>query len=67
MNFRNQLIKELKKYPDLYNEVRAEIDSINWTADDSLQQVSDQKLVNSIINNLNYYIEYEKEMGERDL
>ncbi len=67
MNFREQLIKELIKYPDLYDEVRAEINSINWAEDTSLQQVSDQELINSIINNLNYYIEYEKEMGERDL
>ncbi len=82
MNFKQELIKKIKEYPDVFNEIRAEIlvsnnemtgqanriDYINRPGQNSiLDEVDDLELIDSIIRNLNYYIEYEKEMGEADL
>ena len=35
--------------------------------DNLLDQINDQQLIDSIIINLNYFIEYEREMREGDL
>ncbi|WP_408956108.1 hypothetical protein [Natroniella sp. ANB-PHB2] len=81
MNFKEKLIREIKKYPDLFNEVRMEIIAAKWQseaedginyivnteADKTLERVDEEQLVDSIINNLKYYIEYEREIGESEL
>ncbi|GAB6098155.1 hypothetical protein JCM16358_00340 [Halanaerocella petrolearia] len=82
MSFKEELISRLKAYPDLYNEVRSEIimprfdqlpknnhlsyvDEVD--SDNTLEEVEDKELVTAVINNLKYYIEYEREIGESDI
>lgn len=80
--FKKKLIQELKKHPDLYNEIRAElstprllrgnqIPSNNYTSnpeeDKLLETVDEDMLIKAIIINFNYFIEYEREMREGDL
>ncbi|MCK8816973.1 hypothetical protein MWH28_06245 [Natroniella sulfidigena] len=81
MDFKEKLITEIKKYPDLFNEIRVEIIASKWQseledgveyivdteADQTLEKVEEEQLVDSIINNLKYYIEYERELGESEL
>ena len=76
------MIKELKQHPSLYNEIRTEIETPrllregeanknNYTADpfedNLLAVVDEEELIKSIVINLNYFIEYEREMREGDL
>ncbi|AGB41407.1 hypothetical protein Halha_1462 [Halobacteroides halobius DSM 5150] len=78
MKFKEELITELKKYPDLYNEVRSEIivpslenNEIPYVEeisnDHTLERADDKKLIAGLVNNLKYYIEYEQEIGESDI
>ena len=82
INFRQKLIREFKKHPDLYNEIRAELSnpriirgnekvSNDYTptpeSDKLLETVAEDKLIKAIVINLNYFIEYEREMREGDL
>lgn len=82
ITFRQKLVKEFKKHPDLYNEIRAELStprilrgpekvSNNYTTapdkDSLLEIVDENELIKAIVINLNYFIEYEREMREGDL
>ncbi|MCK8828235.1 hypothetical protein MWH25_10870 [Natroniella acetigena] len=81
MDFKERLITEIKKYPDVFNEIRVEIMEPKWQSesedgieyiidtevDKTLEKVDEGQLVDSIINNLKYYIEYERELGESEL
>ncbi|MFO7819805.1 MAG: hypothetical protein R6V17_06145 [Halanaerobacter sp.] len=79
IEFREKLIVELKKHPDLYNEIRAEIltprllgekQENNYTSNPSedklLARTDEEDLIRAIIINLNYFMEYEREMREGD-
>ncbi len=82
MEFREQLINQIKAHPDIFNEIRVEsmVDSFNSrlhnskldyiedpSKDVTLEELQDNDLINSIIRNLKYYIEYEHELGESDI
>ena len=82
IKFKERLIQNLKEHPGLYNEIRAELitsrlirdtekKEVNYVDDPQqdklLDQINDQQLIDSIIINLNYFIEYEREMREGDL
>ncbi|MBM7555443.1 hypothetical protein [Halanaerobacter jeridensis] len=80
--FKQKLITELKRHPDLYNEIRAELSTPrllrgnqlpdnNYTSDPNedkfLEKADEDALIDAIIINFNYFIEYEREMREGDL
>ncbi|TDX51373.1 hypothetical protein [Orenia marismortui] len=82
MDFKQELIKRIKTHPDIFNEIRVEtmvdkvdnliseqqISYVNDPNEDfTLEELEDEQLIDSILRNLQYYIEYEKEMGESDL
>ena len=82
IKFKQNLIEEFKRHPDLYNEIRAELSlprilrnnetpTNNYTLtpeeDDLLETVSEEKLIKAIVVNFNYFLEYEREMREGDL
>ncbi|PRX34732.1 hypothetical protein BX659_10247 [Orenia metallireducens] len=82
MDFKGELINQIKSSPDVFNEIRVEalVDRLNAVVegdglsyiddpnqDNTLEDLSDEELINSIIRNLQYYITYERELGESDL
>ncbi|OCL26191.1 hypothetical protein U472_09255 [Orenia metallireducens] len=82
MDFKGELINQIKSSPDVFNEIRVEalVDRLNSVVegeglsyindpnqDNTLEELSDEELINSIIRNLKYYIEYERELGESDV
>jgi len=82
MDFKGELINQIKSSPDVFNEIRVEalVDRLNSVVegeglsyindpnqDSTLEDLSDEELINSIIRNLKYYIAYEQELGESDL
>ncbi|WP_027340859.1 hypothetical protein [Halonatronum saccharophilum] len=82
MSFKEDLIKKIKESPDIYNEIRVEslINSMDpfgdrevfeyiydTQEDRTLETLGDEELIDSLLRNLKYYIEYEREMGESDI
>ncbi|ADL12634.1 hypothetical protein [Acetohalobium arabaticum] len=79
MEFKDKLIQRLKEDPDVFNEIRSEIIASDFNREKKekigfidkpeesnfLEERSDEKLIEAIAANLEYFIEYSKENEER--
>lgn len=79
MEFKDKLIQRLKEDPDVFNEIRSEIIGSDFNQEtkegigfinkpkqsDFLEERSEEEIIEAIVANLEYFIEYSKENEER--